>query len=247
MNVDFHVVIPARLNSTRLPRKLLLDISGQTVIERTYRQALLANPLSVTIATDSEEIAECLTKFGAKTILTSEEHMTGTDRIAEACSKLAYDAKDIIVNVQGDEPFIPPTLISQVANTLACSDVDMATLCVPIDDYATLINPNVVKLVRDKENNALYFSRSAIPHNLKDVKSFADSFKHIGIYAYRVNFLLEFVRLPICNLETIESLEQLRALWYGYKIKVDTALVKPQQEINTKEDLDDARLLLVVV
>lgn len=245
MSVGFHVIIPARLNSTRLPRKLLLDIDGQSVIERTYRQALLANPLSLTIATDSEEIADLVTGFGANVVMTSEKHVTGTDRIAEACAKLVYHDDDIIVNVQGDEPFISPILIKQVANSLDLSDVSMASLCWPITDKEVFANPNVVKVVRDCRNNALYFSRATIPFFQGSTQKFENVFRHIGIYAYRVKFLLEIVSLPICNLEKVESLEQLRVLWYGYKIKVDKASVKPQQEINTQQDLDDARCVFM--
>jgi 3-deoxy-manno-octulosonate cytidylyltransferase (CMP-KDO synthetase) len=241
MSVGFHVIIPARLNSSRLPGKLLEEIDGQTVIERTYRQALLANPLSVIIATDSEEIVDCVTKFGAKSVMTAESHLTGTDRIAEACAKLSYPSDAIIVNLQGDEPFMPQALIKQVANSLDLTDLSMATLCWPIKDEETFTNPNVVKVVRDCKNNALYFSRAAIPVSRDYDSSFENVFRHIGIYAYRVKFLLDIVSSPVCNLEKIESLEQLRVLWYGYKIKVDKASVLPQHEINTQQDLDDAR------
>ncbi|MDF1757782.1 MAG: 3-deoxy-manno-octulosonate cytidylyltransferase [Legionellaceae bacterium] len=241
MSVDFHVIIPARLDSSRLPGKLLLDINGQSVLERTYRQALLANPQTVTIATDSDEIAKMARGFGATVVMTSKEHSTGTDRIAEACTKLDLLPENIIVNLQGDEPFISPVLIKQVANSLDLTDVSMATLCWPIEDLAMLTNPNVVKLVRDCKNNALYFSRAAIPATQGEEFNYENTFRHIGIYAYRVKFLLEVVKLPVCNLENKESLEQLRALWYGYKIKVDKASVRPQQEINTKQDLEAAR------
>lgn len=251
MSVDFHIVIPARLNSTRLPKKLLLDVAGKSVIWRTYNQALLANPASVTIATDSEEIAKEAEKFGASVVMTSSLHVSGTDRVAEACDKLNLPKDAIIVNLQGDEPFIPPTLIKQVANSLDLTDLSMATLCWPIDNSTMFLDHNVVKVVRDCQNNALYFSRSAIPYSLLgthgDMNQVANVFRHIGMYAYRVNFLLDIVNLPICNLEKVESLEQLRVLWYGYKIKVDKASVKPRQEINTRQDLEVARQIFADV
>lgn len=245
MSVDFHIIIPARIGSTRLPRKLLLDIGGMSVIERTFRQAALANPVSVTIATDSHEIAEEATRIGANFVMTSENHPTGTDRIAEACAKIGISPDAIVVNVQGDEPFIPPVLIKQVANSLDLTDLFMSTLCWPIDSKEAFLDPNIVKVVRDCQNNALYFSRAAIPAHACKSDTVENIFKHIGLYAYRVKFLLEFVSLPQCSLEKIESLEQLRVLWYGYKIKVDKASVKPRQEINTIQDLELARHALM--
>jgi 3-deoxy-manno-octulosonate cytidylyltransferase (CMP-KDO synthetase) len=247
MSVDFHVIIPARLNSTRLPRKLLLDLGGITVIERTYRQAVLAKPLSITIATDSDEIADHVKKFGADVVMTSKHHTTGTDRIAEAALKLGYKNDAIIVNVQGDEPFISPVLIKQVANSLDMTEPAMATLCWPIDNQSDFENSNIVKVVRDCKNNALYFSRMAIPFESDPTHMPRNIFKHIGIYAYRMKFLLEVVKLPICHLERSEKLEQLRVLWYGFKIKVDKASVASEQEINTKQDLDTARAMLETI
>ncbi len=241
MSVDFHIVIPARIGSTRLPGKLLLDVGGMSVIERTYRQAQLANPASITVATDSDEIAHEVSRIGANFVMTSAHHPTGTDRIAEACTKLGLAPNAIVVNVQGDEPFIPPALIKQVANSLDLTDLVMSTLCWPIEDYTAFLDANIVKVVRDCQNNALYFSRAAIPAHASQSERAENIFKHIGLYAYRVKFLLDFVKLPPCALEKVESLEQLRVLWYGYRIKVDKASVRPRQEINTKEDLEAAR------
>ncbi len=240
MSIDFHVVIPARYQSSRLPGKLLMDLNGLTVIERVYRQALLAAPKSITIATDSVEIYERATTFGAKVVMTANTHQTGTDRIAEVIALGTFSPHDIIVNVQGDEPLISPRLIQQVAGTLAISEAPMATLCWPIDTVEEGLNPNVVKVVRDAQNNALYFSRSLIPANRDDASQLKHVFRHIGLYAYRAGFVLEYVKLPVCELETIEALEQLRVLWAGYRIKVDTACVAPQQDINTAEDLKKA-------
>lgn len=237
MSIDFHVIIPARYQSSRLPGKLLMALGGQTVIERSYRQALKSNAKSVTIATDSALIFDAATRFGANVMMTDVTHLTGTDRIAEVVSKSTYLPQDIIVNVQGDEPLIEPALIKQVAESLASAEAQIATLCWPVDDYSMLTNPNVVKVVRDCHNNALYFSRSAIPANRDEPMSLHHVYRHIGLYAYRAAFLLEIVNWPVCELETIESLEQLRVMWAGYKIKVDEACVQPLQDINTAEDL----------
>lgn len=240
MSVEFHVIIPARYQSSRLPGKLLMDLNGMTIIERVYRQALLAAPKSITIATDSIEIYQHATAFGANAVMTASTHPTGTDRLAEAIVLGNFSSHDIIVNVQGDEPLISPQLIQQVAGTLASSPAPMATLCWPITTLEEGGNPNVVKVVRDAQNNALYFSRSLIPANRDDLSQLKNVFRHIGLYAYRAGFVQEFVQLPVCELEMTEMLEQLRVLWAGYRIKVDTACVAPQQDINTAEDLKKA-------
>lgn len=240
MSVEFHVIIPARYQSSRLPGKLLMDLNGMTIIERVYRQALLAAPKSITIATDSIEIYQHATAFGANAVMTASTHPTGTDRLAEAIVLGNFSSHDIIVNVQGDEPLISPQLIQQVAGTLASSPAPMATLCWPITTIEEGCNPNVVKVVRDAQNNALYFSRSLIPANRDDLSQLKNVFRHIGLYAYRAGFVQEFVQLPVCELEMTEMLEQLRVLWAGYRIKVDTACVAPQQDINTAEDLKKA-------
>ncbi len=244
MPCNFHVIIPARFQSSRLPGKLLMDLKGMTIIERVYRQALLANPKSILIATDHAEIFERAKCFGADVLMTSVTHQTGTDRLAEVVKKREFLPDDIIVNVQGDEPFIPPALISQVAQSLGESDAPMATLCWPIDNNEYFLNPNVVKVVRDCHHNALYFSRSPIPANRDKPSSLQHVFRHIGIYAYRAGFLPEIVKLPVCELETIEALEQLRILWSGFQIRVDKACVPPLQDINTADDLTLARRLV---
>jgi 3-deoxy-manno-octulosonate cytidylyltransferase (CMP-KDO synthetase) len=244
MSVDFHIIIPARYESTRLPGKLLLELEGTTVIERVYRQALKARPKSVIIATDSQLIAEHANEFGAQVSMTAASHLTGTDRIAEVIAKEQFAADDIIVNVQGDEPLIAPELIAQVAHSLHRSQAPMATLCWPIEHYEQLQNPNIVKVVRDCHNNALYFSRAAIPAHRDEPKNSGQAFRHIGLYAYRAAFLLDFVKWPVCELESCEALEQLRVLWAGYKIRVDEACAQPLQDINTWDDLVSARQLL---
>ncbi|WP_019218160.1 3-deoxy-manno-octulosonate cytidylyltransferase [Legionella tunisiensis] len=244
MSIDFHVIIPARYQSTRFPGKLLMELAGYTVIERVYRQALKATPKSVIIATDNELIAEHARHFGAQVCMTDPAHETGTDRIAEVVAQSQFLPEDIIVNVQGDEPFIAPELISQVAHNLHHSQCPMATLCWPIDHYEQLANSNVVKVVRDCHNNALYFSRSAIPAHRDEPGSIKHVFRHIGLYAYRAAFLLDFVTWPVCELESYEALEQLRVLWSGYKIRVDVACLQPLQDINTQEDLAVAHKLV---
>ena|ERR1700733_4106669 len=164
MTVDFHVIIPARYDSTRLPGKLLMELEGCTIIELVYQQVLKANPKSVLIATDSQKIAEHARDFGAEVRITQNIHQSGTDRIAEVVANDdSFTAQDIIVNVQADEPFIAPQLVSQVASILEKNQVPMATLCWPIETYEQLQNQNVVKVVRDCHHNALYFSRAPIP------------------------------------------------------------------------------------
>ena len=246
MSIDFHVIIPARYQSSRLPGKLMMELNGLTILERVYRQALQANPKSVTIATDSDEIFKLASRFGAPVVMTATTHQSGTDRIAEVVAKHDFSPDDIIVNVQGDEPLIAPALISQVATSLATAAAPMATLCWPVENDEMRTNPNVVKVVRDCNNNALYFSRSTIPFHRDGSISNKHVFRHIGLYAYRASFLLDVVNWPICELEAIEALEQLRVLWAGYNIKVDEACVYPLQDINTADDLARARSLLAV-
>ncbi|MFA5959251.1 MAG: 3-deoxy-manno-octulosonate cytidylyltransferase [Tatlockia sp.] len=244
MSIAFHAIIPARLGSTRLPGKLLLPLEGMSVLERVVRQVQKANPETITIATDSQEIADHAAQFGAEVKMTSASHSTGTDRSAEVVMRGNFLDTDIIVNVQGDEPFIAPELIRQVAESLHQATAPMATLCWPITEIEQLLNPNTVKVVRDRHNNALYFSRSAIPMHRDGLQNTNGAYRHIGLYAYRAAFLLEVVRMPVCQLETTEALEQLRVLWSGYKIRVEEACVEPLQDINTEEDLLRARQLL---
>ena len=246
MNTNFHVIIPARYQSTRFPGKLLMDLNGVTVLERVYRQALLAQPQSITIATDNDTIATLARGFGAEVVMTASTHQTGTDRIAEVVSSGTFSADAVIVNVQGDEPFIAPQLIIQVAQSLLHTQAPMATLCWPIESLEQLHNPNVVKVVRSADNHALYFSRSPIPACRDNNQSYANTFRHIGLYAYRAAFLLDYITWPICGLEIQEALEQLRVLWSGTAIKVEEACVAPVQDINTKEDLELARTVLTL-
>lgn len=241
MNTPFHIVIPARYQSSRLPGKLLMNIEGQTVLERVYRQAMEANPESIIIATDNMLIADHARSFGADVQITASSHQTGTDRIAEVIHERQFNHDAIIVNVQADEPFIPPQLILQLAQCLYQSQSPMATLCWPIETLAQFNNPNVVKVVCDSMRNALYFSRSPIPYHRENPNNIQGAYRHIGLYAYHASFLLKLVHLPLAEVEVLESLEQLRVLHAGYPIRVELAELLPPQDINTTEDLELAR------
>lgn len=243
MSIDFHAIIPARYHASRLPGKLLMDIGGMSVLERVYRQVLKAHPKRLIIATDHPELFAHAASFGAEVVMTDKSHQSGTDRIAEVVARSDFKPDDIIVNVQGDEAFIEPRLITQVADCLQQTEAPVATLCSKITSIEERDNPNVVKVVRDCNHHALYFSRSSIPAHRGDSTIVGSNvFRHIGLYAYRAAFLLEIVAQPVCELEAMESLEQLRVLWLGYKIQVEEALVSPVlNEINTAEDLDRAR------
>lgn len=239
----FKVVIPARYASERLPGKPLLDIAGKPMVIRVAEQACKSGADSVVIATDFEKIMQVAASHDVDSVLTRVEHVSGTDRIAEVVEIKQWADDDIVVNVQGDEPLINPALIEEVALTLAHSrDAVMATACHAIDDEASMLNPNVVKLVMDGEGHALYFSRSPIPYPRDQVhKEQIKAHRHIGIYAYRVGFLKKYSALPVTTLESIESLEQLRVLYHGYKIAVSVTDNAPARGVDTQEDLDYVR------
>lgn len=244
---EFLVVIPARYASSRLPGKPLADIAGQSMIERVYSQAIKSGAQRVVIATDDARVKQACEGFGAEVCMTSPAHNSGTERLAEVVSLLDLADDTVVVNVQGDEPFIPPTIIRQVAQNLASqSKARMATLSVPIEHSDEIQNPNVVKVQSDKHGYALYFSRSVIPFDRDKAftTQLADIYRrHIGIYAYRAGFIKEYVRWPASQLEQIECLEQLRVLWQGEAIHVATALEVPAVGVDTPEDLERARLV----
>ena len=251
MSIPFKVIIPVRYASSRLPGKPLKMIGEKTLIDHVYQNAIASSAGSVIIATDDDRIEDVARSIGATVIMTSAEHQSGTDRIHEALIKMNEPDETIIVNLQGDEFGLSPKLINQVAEALhESSMVDIATLCEEITDKNTFNDKNVVKVVRDCNNNALYFSRSAVPW-VNETKSSTDywyveqTFKHIGIYAYRMKFLRKFATLPPCKLEISESLEQLRALYHGYKILVEVACEMHGVEINTIEDLEKARKAVI--
>jgi 3-deoxy-manno-octulosonate cytidylyltransferase (CMP-KDO synthetase) len=232
-------VIPARYGSTRLPAKALADIAGVPMIVRVWRQVSLARSIErVIVATDDERIATPVRAAGGEAMMTSAAHPSGTDRIAEVARSIRAD---IYINVQGDQPFTDPRDLDAVATPmLADASIDMATLATPIADLEEFRNPTKVKVVCDAAGNALYFSRSPIPYP-RDIEGVPTSaLRHIGIYAYRREFLLKFASLAPGKLEQLEKLEQLRALENGYRIRV-VASVSPQLEIDTAEDLDRAR------
>ena len=239
------IVIPARLDSSRLPKKVLLDLNGKTVLQRVYEQCLkVKNVDEVYIATDSLEIKEVCETFTNKVIITKSTHQSGTDRIGEAISSIDCD---IVINIQGDEPFIEPSLIEALVNSFSNSDISMASAMSKINNVKDLHNSNVVKVVTDLHNNALFFSRSLLPFP-RDVKEISIAkevlekyqfFRHIGIYGYRKEFLLHYVNMEQSSLEKIEKLEQLRALENGFKIKMietDSSLLG----IDTREDYEEA-------
>ena len=243
---EFLVVIPARLGSTRLPRKPLADIGGKPMVIRVAERAQQSNAQSVVVATDSPEIQAVCDEHRIECLLTSPDHPTGTDRIAEVAQLLKLPADTLVVNVQGDEPLIPPELINQVAQTLADNAAcAISTVAVPITDEAEITNPNVVKVVLNRSNEALYFSRATIPF-VRDAETSVKvtHLRHLGIYAYRADFLQAYTRLEPAPPEQAEALEQLRALWNGYRIAVHTASEAPPAGVDTAEDLERVRRIL---
>jgi 3-deoxy-manno-octulosonate cytidylyltransferase (CMP-KDO synthetase) len=240
---EFLVVIPARLGSTRLPRKPLADIGGKPMIIRVAERAQQSLAQSVVVATDSPEIQAICDEHRIECLLTSPDHPTGTDRIAEVAQLLKLPADTLVVNVQGDEPLIPPELINQVAQTLADNAAcAISTVAVPITNATEITNPNVVKVVLNRFNEALYFSRSTIPF-VRDPETAGNVtyLRHLGIYAYRADFLQAYTRLEPAPPEQAEALEQLRALWNGYRIAVHTAKEAPPAGVDTAEDLERVR------
>ena len=248
--MSFTVIIPARYPSSRLPGKPLADIGGKPMIQHVYERAIQSGAAEVIIATDDQRIADVVERFGGRSMLTASDHQSGTERLAEVVEQLALSEDQVVVNVQGDEPFIPPEIIRQVADNLANQRVaPMATLAVPMATSDEVFNPNAVKVVCDSAGYALYFSRAPIPYNREQFKSLNDQqpeqvdgyMRHIGIYAYRADFIKRYVAWSESPLERIESLEQLRVLWHGEKIHVAEAIMPPAAGIDTPEDLEQAR------
>ncbi len=241
--MQFVVIIPARYSSTRLPGKPLKDICGKTMIERVAMQAKKSGASRVIVATDSNLVADAVKLDGVEVCMTSEKHNSGSERLAEVCNILNFSDDEIVVNVQGDEPLIPPCLIDQVAEDLDTSSAPMATLAVPITEYEEVFNPNAVKVVFDENGSALYFSRAPIPYerdtfgSQNKVSKF-QHYRHLGIYAYRSGFLKKFVSWKSSLLEDCEKLEQLRVLDHGEKIHVAVAKEIPPAGIDTPDDLE---------
>lgn len=246
--MTFHIIIPARFESTRLPGKPLLDIAGKPMIQHVYERATEAGAASVTVATDNLQVEQVVRGFGGNACLTNDRHVSGTDRLAEAVQIIGLSDNDLVVNLQGDEPLMPASLISHVAQTLQNDkQAVVATASILINDPTQISDPNVVKVVADSVGHALYFSRSTIPC-LRDVNSDHEPriFRHIGLYAYRCGYLSEFSQLEPCVLEQVEALEQLRVLWYGGKIAVMETTEDPGHGVDTTEDLQRVRELFEV-
>jgi 3-deoxy-manno-octulosonate cytidylyltransferase (CMP-KDO synthetase) len=250
MSQAFTVIVPARLASTRLPHKPLADIHGLPMVVRVAQRAALSNASQVVVAADSIEIVQACQAHGVRAMLTQVDHPSGSDRLAEASALLGLNPHDVVVNVQGDEPLIDPELINQVAKLLVQRPTaSMSTAAHEIHELAEFINPNVVKVVIDQAQLALYFSRAPIPWwrdgFLKGIQSLPQPapLRHIGIYAYRVGFLQSFPTLQPAPIETGEALEQLRALWHGHKIAVHITPDAPGPGVDTPEDLERVKAL----
>jgi 3-deoxy-manno-octulosonate cytidylyltransferase (CMP-KDO synthetase) len=237
----FKVVIPARYASTRFPGKVLADIHGKPMLRHVYERALAGGAEEVIIATEDRRVEAAARQFGAPVCMTSSGHASGSDRIAEVASLLGWRDSTLIVNVQGDEPLIPPDNIAQVAANQARHETEMASLRTPIDDSLEAANPNVVKVVVDAAEMALYFSRALIPYRRDAAGAPVQYYRHVGLYAYRNDFLQRYTRTPPAPPEEAEKLEQLRALWLGARIHVAVAHSAPGAGIDTPEDL--ARVL----
>ena len=246
MKTPFIVIIPARLASTRLPNKPLADIGGLPMVVRVAQQARLSQAAQVVVAADDASIVQACAAHGVQAILTRVDHLSGSDRLAEAVAALGLADETIVVNVQGDEPLIEPALINAVAHTLAeAPEATMASAACAITRSEELHNPNAVKVVLAKNGHALYFSRSLLPYPRETAIAAAHpALRHIGIYAYRAGFITQFTQLEAAPLERIESLEQLRALWHGYAIAMHISASEPAAGVDTPEDLERVRLHL---
>ncbi|MCC6209146.1 MAG: 3-deoxy-manno-octulosonate cytidylyltransferase [Gammaproteobacteria bacterium] len=250
--MGFTVIIPARFASARLPGKPLRLIAGRPMIEHVYQRARASGADEVVIATDDDRIADAAVECGARVCLTAPTHPSGTDRLAEVARKLDFPDDRILVNLQGDEPLMPPALIDQVAADLAAHDTaSVATLCEPVTTAAELFDPNVVKVVSDEQGYALYFSRAVVPWDrdafavsTRELPAGAAYYRHIGLYAYRAGFIREFVGWEQCALERAEMLEQLRRLWRGRRIHVARACERPGPGVDTERDLERVESLL---
>jgi 3-deoxy-manno-octulosonate cytidylyltransferase (CMP-KDO synthetase) len=244
------IIIPARYASTRLPQKMLLDIAGKPMLQHVWEKAVACRFDSVLIATDDARIAAAAKGWGAEVCMTDVDHPTGTDRLAEAFKAKGYNNQDVIVGVQGDEPLIPVENIIQVAeNCERHVNAAMTTLCERLQSLKDIVNPNYVKVVRDKNGYAMYFSRAPIPwdraHFPTTLPEQTEQFQHVGIYCYRGEFLQRYATMERSPLEHIEALEQLRVLWHGLKIHVDVAQVHNPPGVDTLEGLERVRKLMI--
>jgi 3-deoxy-manno-octulosonate cytidylyltransferase (CMP-KDO synthetase) len=244
--MSFTVLIPARLGSTRLPDKPLADIAGLPMVVRVAQRAAESGAARVVVAADDSRIVRACAVHGVEALLTRTDHASGSDRLAEACDRLALDGDTLVVNVQGDEPLIEPTLIAECAQLLGGrTDCVMSTAAHPIDSLADFLNPNIVKVVLDASGCALYFSRAPIPCRRDGgaVLPQPAPLRHVGVYAYRAAFLRTFPQLSIAPIETNEALEQLRVLWHGQRIAVFVSPTAPGIGVDTPQDLQRVRAL----
>lgn len=249
---DYTILVPARMASSRLPNKPMADINGLPMIVRVAQRAALSRARRVVVAADHAAIIDACRAHGIEALLTRTDHPTGSDRLAEACALLGLDGEDIVVNVQGDEPLIDPDLIDDCALALTQHpDCVMSTAAHAIDTLDDLDNANVVKVVLDAQNRALYFSRAAIPwwrdarsSGAVPLPSALPPLRHMGLYAYHAGFLRAFPSLPISPIETIEALEQLRVLWHGHRIAVHISASRPGPGVDTPQDLERVRALI---
>ena len=242
----FVVLIPARLSSTRLPNKALADIGGKPMVVRVAEQAAKSRAARVVVATDHASIQTACQAHGVEVVMTGGHHQSGSTRLAEAAALLNLAEQQIVVNVQGDEPLIAPELINRTAEVLVENNVQMATAAHALHDFDEFLNPNVVKVVLDKNRNALYFSRAPIPYPRDTAAERVlppeqAVLRHIGIYAYRAGFLQRYAEMQPSPLEKTESLEQLRVLWHGFPIAVEIAESAPAAGVDTPEDLERVR------
>ena len=237
---NFVVVIPARYASVRLPGKPLRPIAGEPMIQHVHRLAMQSKADEVWIATDDERIEATTRGFGANVCMTSADHHSGTERLAEVCELQSWPDDLVVVNLQGDEPLLPPVLIDECAALLEDDSVGIGTLASPMETDEELRNPNVAKIVIDQHDNALYFSRAPIPYSRDehtDKLTMQTALRHHGIYAYRCAVLRQLIAAGPCDMEQCEKLEQLRALWLGITVRVGRASVRPGPGVDTEEDI----------
>ncbi|MBI2307865.1 MAG: 3-deoxy-manno-octulosonate cytidylyltransferase [Rhodocyclales bacterium] len=250
--VDFKVVIPARYASSRLPAKPLLDLGGKPMVVRVAERAALSGASEICVATDHPEVEAAARRHGLDVLMTRADHPSGTDRLAEVVALKGWGDETLVVNVQGDEPLIEPSLITLTAQQLAARGADIATVAHPIADAADFFNPNVVKVVCRADGDALYFSRAPMPYARdhfaregggETLPAAFPALRHVGLYAYKASFLKAYARLAPSPLEGFEALEQLRALWHGYRITVATVDHMPAAGVDTPEDAERVRRL----
>ena len=246
--MSFRIVIPARFASTRLLGKPLRDICGKPMIVRVIEQAQKSDAEEVIVATDSQEIADAIANTDVRVCITREDHRSGTERLSEVIEQMGFDDEQILINLQGDEPMMPPVCLNQVGHALESDDkVKMATLCTPLTDIEELFDPHAVKVVRDVNDFALYFTRAAVPWSRDcfnetnphgEMPTSQEYQRHIGLYGYRAGFIKQYLEWQSSDIEKTESLEQLRVLYYGERIKVITAEIAPGPGVDTVEDLN---------